>query len=489
MAHRKISRFIPRDQKWLIACLIAVSSVDSVLVGYDSSLMGSLNVMPSYSSYFTLTTTTKSLNTAISYVGGAAISPLAGFLADWRGRRECVFWSALVTLIGGVIQGTAQNIGMFIAGRCIVGAGMGLAQTTAPTLVAETTPVKYRGFALGMYYACWGIGTLIAAGVCFGTQKLDSTYAWRIPSLLQAAPSFVCFLILLFVPESPRWLISHDRHEEALEVLSIVNGGDADDVQVQYREIADTINFEKEHSLGLVQAICKKSSRKRLLITTTFSAIVMLPGTNIITFYFGEMLQNAGIQSPNTQLQINVILTSWSLVIAVVSAWYTDLLGRRQLCSASLALQTAFIFIFGAFTKLYGDSTNTSGIYATIAIIFLYNGAYNWGITPLTVLYPPEILSFEIRGVGMGIYTFATKCCGLLVTMAVPFGLQAIGWKFYMVNGCFDVLMLVFVIFVWVETRGLSLEEVDELFDKEKREVVAVQVHAETKVDIQHKEC
>ncbi|UKZ91466.1 uncharacterized protein TrAFT101_006444 [Trichoderma asperellum] len=489
MAHRKISRFIPRHQKWLIACLIAVSSVDSVLVGYDSSLMGSLNVMPSYNSYFTLTTTTKSLNTAISYVGGAAISPLAGFLADWRGRRECVFWSALVTLIGGVIQGTAQNIAMFIAGRCVVGAGMGLAQTTAPTLVAETTPVKYRAFALGMYYSCWGIGTLIAAGICFGTQKLDSTYAWRIPSLLQAAPSLVCFLVLLFVPESPRWLISHDRHEEALEILGIVNGGDADDVQVQYREIADTINFEKEHSLGLMQAVWKKSSRKRLLITTTFSAIVMLPGTNIITFYFGEMLQNAGIQSPNTQLQINVILTSWSLVIAVVSSWYTDLLGRRQLCSASLTLQTAFIFIFGAFTKLYGESTNTSGIYATIAVIFLYNAAYNWGITPLTVLYPPEILSFEIRGVGMGIYTLATKCCGLLVTMAVPFGLQAIGWKFYMVNGCFDVLMVVFVIFVWVETRGLSLEEVDRLFDKEKREVVAEQVHEETKVDIEHKEC
>ena len=140
------------------------------LVGYDSSLMGSLNVMPSYSSYFELNTTTKSLNTAISYVGGAAISPLAGFLADWRGRRECVFASALLTLIGGVIQGCAQNIGMFIAGRCIVGAGMGLAQATAPTLVAETTPVKYRGFALGMYYSCWGVGTLIAAGICFGVS-------------------------------------------------------------------------------------------------------------------------------------------------------------------------------------------------------------------------------------------------------------------------------------------------------------------------------
>ena len=321
------------------------------------------------------------------------------------------------------------------------------------------------------------------------TQHLDSTYAWRIPSLLQAAPSLFCFLILLLVPESPRWLISHDRHEEALEVLSIVNGGEGDDVQIQYREIADTIEFEKKHSLGVIQAMTKKSNRMRLLITTTFSAVVMLPGTNIITFYFGDMLENAGIKSPNTQLQINVVLTSWSLVIAVVSAWYTDLLGRRQLCSASLTLQLSFMFVFGALTKVYGASTDTSGVYGTIAVIFLYNAAYNWGITPLTVLYPPEVLSYELRGAGMALYTFATKCCGLLVTMAVPFGLEAIGWKFYMINGCFDVLMLAFVFFAWVETRGLSLEEVDRLFDKEKRSLVAEQVQQETKVDIEHKEC
>ncbi|KAM5343293.1 hypothetical protein ACJ41O_014259 [Fusarium nematophilum] len=488
MAARKIGRFVPRDKKWLVGCLIAMSVVDSVLVGFDSSLMGSLNVMPTYSSYFTLTTTTKSLNTAISYVGGAAMSPFAGLLVDWRGRKECVYWSALLTLIGGVIQGSAQNIGMFIAGRCIVGSGMGLAQTAAPTLVAETTPVKYRGFALGMYYACWGVGTLLAAGVCYGTQNIASTFAWRIPSLLQAAPSIACFIVLQFVPESPRWLISKDRHEEALELISILNGGSLEDVQVQYREIADTIAFEKDNNLSLAQALAKKANRKRIFLTATFSAIVMLPGTNIITFYFGDMLAGAGIDSPTTQLQINVILASWTLVIAVVSSWYADWLGRRWLCSVSLALQIACLLIFGGLTKLYGDSTQTSGIYGTIAVIFLYNAVYAWGITPLTVLYPPEVLSFEIRGVGMGIYTFTTKCCGLLAAMAVPFGLQAIGWKFYMVNGCFDVLMLLLVITTWVETRGLTLEEVDDLFDKEKRARVAEQVKEETKIDIVHSE-
>ncbi|KAH8177915.1 sugar transporter domain-containing protein [Sarocladium implicatum] len=484
MSNRKLSRFIPRNQRWLVVSLIAVSVVDSVLVGYNSSLMGSLNVMPSYSNYFTLTTTTKSLNTAISYVGGAVLAPVAGLVSDWRGRRECVYWAALLALIGGVIQGSAQNIGMFIAGRCVVGGGMAMAQTAAPTLVAETTPVKYRGFALGMYYSCWGVGTLIAAGICYGTEELDSTFAWRIPSLVQAAPSIFCFVVLFFVPESPRWLISHDRHDEALEILSIVNGGNADEVQVQYREIADTIAFESEQSVSMGQALAKKTNRKRLLIVTVFSAIVMLPGTNIITFYFGEMLTGAGIGEPQQQLRINIILTAWTLIIAVLSSWYADWLPRRWLCSISLILQIAFLFIFGGLTRLYGDGSSTGGTYGTIAVIFLYNAAYSWGITPLTVLYPPEVLSYDIRGVGMGIYTFTTKCCGLLVAMAIPFGLEAIGWKFYMVNGCLDVLMVLFVVFVCVETRGLTLEEVDVLFDKEKRFLVAEQVKSETNADI-----
>lgn len=485
MADRKIPRLVPRHQKTLIVCLILVSVMDSVMVGFNSSLMGSLNVMPTYSSYFELTTATKSLNTAISYTGGAFGSLFSGFLADWRGRREAIFWAAGIALIGGVIQGTAQNIAMFIAGRFIVGTGMAVAQTAAPTLVAETTPVKYRGFALGLYYACWGIGTLIASGVCFGTESIPSTWAWRIPSLLQTAPCALVFVVLQFVPESPRFLIAHDRHDEAQEILSVINDTE-DDAQVQYREIVDTINIEKQQSTSLAKALTTKPNRKRLLITTTFSIIVMLPGTNIVTFYFGDIMSGAGITNPNTQLQINIILTAWTLVVAVVASWFADKVGRKTLCSGSLAGQVVVLFILGGLAKLYGTSTYAPGIYGTLSTIFLYNAVYAWGITPLTVLYPPEVLSYDVRAVGMGIYTCTTKLCGLFATMVIPFGLQAIGYQFYFVNACFDVLLILFVVFLWVETRGLSLEEVDKLFDKDKRETVLVQVKEEIGVNIDH---
>lgn len=118
---KHLSRLVPTSQNALVIAIIAVSIVDSVLLGYDSSLMGSLNVMPSYTSYFTLTTATKSLNTAISYVGGIVASFFSGFVVDYAGRKKSIALSAVLTLIGAVIQTSAQNIGMFIAGRFIVG--------------------------------------------------------------------------------------------------------------------------------------------------------------------------------------------------------------------------------------------------------------------------------------------------------------------------------------------------------------------------------
>lgn len=123
--------------------------------------------MPTYLSYFALTTATKSLNTGISYVGGCCSSLLAGYVTDWRGRRETIIWSCAITFVGAILQAFAQNVGMFIAGRFIVGFGLGFAAVATPTYVAETIPPKHRAFALGLYYSCWGVGTLIASGICY----------------------------------------------------------------------------------------------------------------------------------------------------------------------------------------------------------------------------------------------------------------------------------------------------------------------------------
>ncbi|CAI7673458.1 unnamed protein product [Penicillium pancosmium] len=124
---------------------------------------------------------------------------------------------------------------------------------------------------------------------------------------------------------------------------------------------------------------------------------------------------------------------------------------------------TIFMFLVGALTKVYGGAGNTSGVYGTVATVFLFQGSYAIGITPLTLLYPPEVLNFSIRSNGMAAWTLAVTCGGVFVW---PLALEAIGWKTYFINAAWDVVQFVFVAYFWIETKGLTLEQIDAKFEK-----------------------
>jgi hypothetical protein len=115
--------------------------------------------------------------------------------------------------------------------------------------------------------------------------------------------------------------------------------------------------------------------------------------------------------------------------------------------------------------SVYGTSTNQAGILATIAAIFLFQGAYSFGWTPLLYLYPPEVLNYPIRATGMGIFTFVLNVASLLCVFSFPFALESFGYKIYLVNGAWDVLEIFFIWSYWVETSGKTLEEIDAVMD------------------------
>ncbi|KAI1615026.1 MFS sugar transporter-like protein [Exophiala viscosa] len=438
-------------------------------LGFDGSMMNGLNILPSYTDYFTLTTATLALNTASVWMG-SVLSVFYARVPDTIGRKWALFFGALLTIIGVIIQTAAQNIAMFVIARIIIGFGTGASSIAGPVYLAETLPVRYRAWGLGIFYDFWYVGGLIAAGVTYGTAKMDSTWAWRTPSLLQCLFSFMCIAILPFVPESPRWLVSQGRNDEALIALAKTHSnGNIDDavVLLQHREVTDTLRFEKtyESPSFIKQLTNSASTRKRVFLVSTVAIFCMLSGNNIVSYYLGTMLEQAGVTDSTTQLEINIILNAWCLVISIIGTMMSDKLGRKTLAAISTAALTVFLFIVGAMTKVYGNSTSHAGVYGTVASIFLFQGAYSFGWTPLTVLYPPEVLNYSIRSVGMAWYTFLVNGVGLMVTFAFPFALDAIGWKTYMINGAWDVLELVVVLITWVETRGRTLEEIDENLD------------------------
>ncbi|KAF4954511.1 hypothetical protein FSARC_12124 [Fusarium sarcochroum] len=415
-------------RKWLTTALvISVCVVDSVTIAYEGSLMGSLNVMESYRNYFKLTTSTTAVNTCATFLGAIAVGPFAGMLIDWKGRRAGLYAACVINIAGAVIAGAAVNIAMFIAGRIILGVGVGLGQTSASTYVAETTAPTIRSFALGLYFSCWAVGSLLASSVSYGSSSLEpSNWSWRIPSYLQAAAPAAVLGLVPFLPESPRWLAYNDRREEALQVLARINGKQEQnpDVQLQFREVVDTLEY-----------------------------------------YFGSMLTQAGLGDPTTQLKINVCLSSWQLVVAIIGSGLSEKLGRRVLVLTSLGLCSVFFYLLAGLTAKFGTAGDTAGTYGTVACIFLFLGSYAFGITPLTAMYAPEVLPYNMRANGIAMQGIVLKSCGVLVSMAFPYMLEAIGWKTYIINASWNILLWIYIYFQWVETKGLTLEEVDALFD------------------------
>lgn len=180
------------------------------------------------------------------------------------------------------------------------------------------------------------------------------------------------------------------------------------------------------------------------------------------------MLSHAGISDPRTQLQINCIMSLWQLVIAITGSALADKAGRKVLALVSLTLCSVFFYMLGGLTIQYGESGNKAGTYGTVACIFLFLGSYAIGMTPLSAIYPPEVLSYNMRATGLAWYGLLSKVGGVIVAMCFPYMMNALGWKSYIANASWNILFIAFVYFYWVETKGRTLEEIDALFDGEK---------------------
>lgn len=399
-------------------------------------MMSGLNILPQYKDYFHLNSKTQGLLTAGSWMGHILSTPLIQYISDKHGRKATITVSAFFCIIASIITAAAQNPAMFILGRIITGFGSQLSSGGAPTLVGELVKPGRRGFILGLFFSCYYVGSLISASVNLGAVNISTTWAWRLPALLQCVPSVLSVCFLPFVPESPRWLIANGKNEEAKETLAIVYGQmevDSSETTAIYTEIRSAIMYEKETypSNPWKEITTGKPNLHRFFICVSFGLMVETLGNFVASFYLGDMLNLAGITNSTTQLQINVILNCWCFVVAVVGSYLLDIVGRRTQMLWSVSSMAICLFAVGAMTKgrpalrrtqgdsancitVYGTSTNTSGIYGTIALIFIFQGLYSVSVTPLTTVYAPEIMNYSIRTAGISVFRFCDSIAGLV---------------------------------------------------------------------------
>ncbi len=224
--------------------------------------------------------------------------------------------SAFITLIGIIIQVASQNIAMFVVARFIVGLGNGAAFICGPIYLAEIFPLKWRGIGLALFMDFFYVGTeaiyspalgslsclannilllslggLLSSGITYGTAKIETTWAWRLPSILQILFMVLAVIVLPWVPESPRWLVYQDRHSEALHSIAATQAdGNTEDpvVLLTYQEIIDTLQTEREtgQKTRYVDLVKSKRSLRRLMLAGSAAIISMVSGKGTSSIYW-----------------------------------------------------------------------------------------------------------------------------------------------------------------------------------------------------------
>lgn len=359
----RIPRLMPKSQKVLLPVICTAAAVNSITMGYDAMKMAGLIAVPQFSNYFTLTPVNTGLMNASVWMGSILSCIVMQYMADHFGRKKTILLASILSFSGVAIQtSSTDNMGMFIFARIILGFCTQLTGAASPLMVAEVAPKSIRGLMVGMYFTCFNAGAIIASAVTYGTENIPSTWAWRLPSLLQVIPSALAIFLLLFVPESPRWMISKGHFEYAKKVLQVSNKLTDEQSDVMVQEIQCTIEEEKENSKGVWPTLLHPSrpDQRRLMMVFSLALIAELGGSSVGSYYLTIILRQAGITETQMLLQINMISSCWNFVCAVCGAYSFDHLGRKRQAIITLTGMIISFALLGGFVKMFGDGSNTS---------------------------------------------------------------------------------------------------------------------------------
>ncbi|KAJ7688296.1 general substrate transporter [Mycena rosella] len=487
-------------RSFMLYFVVMIGFLNAVSSGFDGSLMGGINVMPQYLNYFNYSSVGKSTGIVFMiYVSGNCAGALiAGPATEVYGRRGGMFLGGLFILVGSIVSVNAQSRGAFLGGRFVLGFGIAISTTAAPTWVTEIAPPQWRGRLGSMYNSCFFIGSIPATGSMVGSAKLNSTWAWRLPLILQIAPPLIVMSCVWFCPESPRWLISRGRTEEARQILIDYHSNDGQSnaiIELEMAEFQEQIAVKREAPFWDYSALFSTRNRRWRMVCLTLMCINgQLAGNGLITYFLTVVLQNAGVTSTHTQLVYNFANSILSAFGAFSGAALTDRVGRRRRLWIGSFVLACLLAMAGALSSKYGQkgNTNVAGANASIAFIFLFGLVYAFTYTPLQALYCAEVMSQDMRAKGMAVHILISNIAGFINTFANSVGLANLNWRYYFVFVAWDVVASVLWYFLGVETHGRTLEELDVIFDapwpaRASTQKVVVKLKADGSVDVLEK--
>ena len=452
---------------WMI-CLIA--ALGGLLFGYDWVVIG--GAKPFFVKFFHLEGREDAIGWAMSsaLVGCIGGSIVSGMASDKFGRKRLLILSGFLFTLSAILTGLANDFNMFIWARIIGGVGIGLASNLSPMYIAETSPAEMRGKFVSINQLTIVAGVVLAQVVNWmiaqnmpanftDQQIMDSwygQYGWRWMFAAETVPASMFFIMMFFIPESPRWLVKNGKIKDAEKVLGRVGGDD------YARSEVEDIRKTLENETGKVRfgELLESRMAKVVLIGVFLAALQQWCGINVLFYYAEDVFKAAGYDISG--IMLNIVTTGLvMLVFTFVAIFTVDRLGRRFLLILGVGGLTILYAAIGA--CYHFDVKGVSVLILVLAAI----ACYSFSLAPVTWVLLSELFPNRIRGAAMSISVFVLWLTCWALAQGFPkmnayLGPDGSFWAFGVV--CF--LGTVFILFAVPETKGKSLEDIErELVD------------------------
>lgn len=468
------------------------AAIGGLVFGFDVGNISGVLQMESFRDYFAgkgkdfdpnVKGTVVSILTAGCFFGAL----LAGFFTERLGRKWTIFLGAMIFNFGATLQCAATSLSMLMAGRFFAGYGVGKLSMSVPLYQSEISPKEVRGRLVATQQLAITLGIALSFWINYAcSETLTGNHMWRTALGIQLMPGLFLALGIIFMPYSPRWLMNRDRDEEAIRVLArVYSKGDITSpvVDREYSEMKESISFERANKVKDWKELFRGSIRRRLMIGISIQVFQQLTGINSIMYYAPAMFEQAGLTGTSAQLLATGIQGIINFLATIPAVLFIDRWGRRlTLISGAAIVAFSMLcvgFILAAHSNVIVSGEGISSLevtsqgasYASIFFIYLFivGFAYSWG--PCGWIYPSEIFPLRIRSEAVSITSSANWLFNFAVAQLSPLIMSKITWGIYLIFGFMGIIMGVSVFLFYPETKGRSLEEMDEIFESSALQV------------------
>lgn len=465
-----------KQNKLLVIVIAAVAALGGLLFGFDTGVIS--GAIPFFQKAFNIGNDWVEIITTSGLIGAVIGAMFSGRITDIIGRKKVILSAAVIFIIGALWSGSAPSAPMLTVARFFLGIAIGVSSFSVPLYIAEISPTRIRGTLVSLFQLLITIGIMVSylSDSIFTVPDNHPAYTecWRPMFYMGAIPALIMFIGMIFLPETPRWLISKGREEECRKVLQKVE--DPDLVEDVISKMRSDLEEDRKHKV-IWSEIFKKWLRVPLIIAIGIMFVQQFTGINTIIYYSPKIFLMSGFADAQAAVWASVSVGVVNVAFTILSLFLIDKLGRRKLYFIGLTGLVVALIAMGtcfALQATLGDSIK----WITISLVWVYIAFFAISLGPLGWLIISEIFPLSVRGIGSSIgalsnwlfngivaFTFfkIVKALTLpgtaIVLKGEDLGNPAGAFFLYALIG---ILGLIWGYFYIPETKKVTLEKIEE---------------------------